>query len=54
MRDFVYYYFLGRKRGLIPCMAAKYAKAWSRWWDAKEYAVDVGPAPLIQQFVRVS
>lgn len=51
---FVYYYFLGRKYGLIPCMAAKYAKAWCRWWDAKKYNVDVGPAPNHYKFVRFS
>ncbi len=50
MDFFVYYYFLGRKRGLIPCRAAKYAKAQCRWWDAKEYGVDVGLIPRISSF----
>lgn len=50
MNLFVYYYFLGREYGLIPCKAAKYAKAWCRWWDAKEYNVDVGFAPRVSSF----
>ena len=45
---FVYYYFLGRKYGYRPCDSAKWAKRFCKWWDAKEYDVDVGPPPTLQ------
>lgn len=46
MRLWLYYYFLARKEGAKPGQDARWAKRWCIWWDAKDYDVDVGRAPL--------